>query len=173
MSEAAASAAAEPAEKPKGKRGLILGLVAALLLGGGGFYATRQGLVDPGKLLGGGSSGSHGGGGHGASTAAVLPEGVAFVAMQPILVSLGPEASARHLRFTAQLEVDPAHAAEVEGVMPRIVDALNGYLRAIEARDIEDPAALTRLRAQMLRRVQVVTGEGQVRDLLVTELVLN
>ena len=40
-------------------------------------------------------------------------------------------------------------------------------------RDIEDPAALARLRAQMLRRIQVVTGEGQVRDLLITEFVLN
>ena len=32
---------------------------------------------------------------------------------------------------------------------------------------------LVRLRAQMLRRVQMVTGEGRVRDLLITEFVLN
>jgi flagellar protein FliL len=57
--------------------------------------------------------------------------------------------------------------------MPRIVDVLNGYLRAVEVREFEDPAALVRLRAQMLRRVQIVTGEGRVRDLLVTEFVLN
>ncbi len=40
-------------------------------------------------------------------------------------------------------------------------------------RDLENPAAIQRLRAQMLRRVQVVTGEGRVRDLLVTEFILN
>ena len=57
--------------------------------------------------------------------------------------------------------------------MPRIVDVLNTYLRAVEVRDLEEPAAMARLRAQMLRRVQVVTGEGRVRDLLVTEFVLN
>ncbi|MBC7156526.1 MAG: flagellar basal body protein FliL, partial [Rhodobacteraceae bacterium] len=35
------------------------------------------------------------------------------------------------------------------------------------------PAALVRLRAQMLRRVQVVAGAGRVRDLLVNEFVVN
>jgi flagellar FliL protein len=29
------------------------------------------------------------------------------------------------------------------------------------------------MRAQLLRRIQIVTGEGRVRDLLVTEFVLN
>ena len=38
---------------------------------------------------------------------------------------------------------------------------------------IRHPEAEARLRAQMLRRIQVVTGEAQVRDLLVTEFVLN
>ncbi len=50
---------------------------------------------------------------------------------------------------------------------------LNSYLRAVEVRQLEDPSALLRLRAQMLRRVQIVTGEGRVRDLLISEFVLN
>jgi flagellar FliL protein len=57
--------------------------------------------------------------------------------------------------------------------MPRILDVLNSYLRAIDVASIEDPQAMARLRAQMLRRIQIVTGEGRVRDLLVTEFVLN
>jgi flagellar FliL protein len=57
--------------------------------------------------------------------------------------------------------------------MPRIQDVLNTYLRAVDVEDLEEPAALLRLRAQMLRRVQVVVGDGPVRDLLVTEFVLN
>ena len=56
---------------------------------------------------------------------------------------------------------------------PRILDVLNSYLRAIETASIEDPQAMARLRAQMLRRIQIVTGEGRVRDLLITEFVLN
>lgn len=57
--------------------------------------------------------------------------------------------------------------------MPRIADVLNTYLRAVEVRDLEAPAATVWLRAQMLRRIQVVAGEGRVRDLLITEFVLN
>ncbi len=53
------------------------------------------------------------------------------------------------------------------------MDILNGYLRAVDVRDLEDPSALIRLRAQMLRRIQIVTGEGRVKDLLIMEFVLN
>jgi flagellar protein FliL len=174
MSGAVASADADPAGKPRGKRGLILGILGALILGGGGFYVTYSGLVDlSGIFRGGTASGgsSHGGSAsHGGATGEPAAN---FVALDPILVSLGPGARAKHLRFTGQLDVDPDQAAAVQAELPRIIDAFNTYLRAVEVRDLEDPAALTRLRAQMLRRAQTVTGEGQVRDLLITEFVLN
>ena len=57
--------------------------------------------------------------------------------------------------------------------MPRVIDVLNSYLRALEIGDIADAAALVRLRAQMLRRIQIVTGAGRVNDLLIMEFVLN
>ena len=56
---------------------------------------------------------------------------------------------------------------------PRVMDVLNGFLRAVEVQELEDPAALIRLRAQMLRRIQIVVGEGRVNDLLIVEFVLN
>jgi flagellar FliL protein len=152
-----------PAPKPKGKLGLLLGLMAALALGGGGFYAVYAGLLDPGSLL------HH----EAAAPEAGVAGDVAFVALDPIMISLAPGASAKHLRFSGQLEVGPDHAAEVTALMPRVLDVLNTYLRAVDVKDLEAPAALARLRAQMLRRIQVVTGEGMVNDLLVTEFVLN
>ena len=180
MADAAETADDAPPAKPRRKLGLVLGLVGALALGGGGFYAVYAGLVDPASLTGlvgggGHAGGGHdGGGGHGAAEGGVSVLGdVAFVAMDPIMISLPPGASARHLRFAGQLEVAPEHAAEVSGLMPRVLDVLNTYLRAVEVRDLEEPAALARLRAQMLRRIQVVTGEGRVRDLLIAEFVLN
>jgi flagellar FliL protein len=173
MTNAAEIADAEHAPK-KGKLGLILGLVGALALGGGGFYAIYAGLLDPAALFGGGGHASDGqaSDGHGAPAATALAD-VAFVPMDPIMISLPPGGTARHLRFSGQLEVAPENAATVAALMPRVLDVLNTYLRAVQARDIEDPAALARLRAQMLRRIQVVTGDGQVRDLLITEFVLN
>jgi flagellar FliL protein len=90
-----------------------------------------------------------------------------------MIISLGDAAGSRHLRFTAQVEVAEASEADVTLLAPRIMDVLNSYLRAIEISAIEDPKAMAKLRAQMLRRIQIVTGEGRVRDLLITEFVLN
>lgn len=179
MSNAAAPAdtTQDAAPKKKGKLGLIVGLVLAVALGGGAFQAVRTGMFDPMALLAGGgdhggAAGGHADAGHGGGAPAVVGN-VAFVAMEPIMISLPPGRSSKLLRFSGQLEVAPEHAAEVTALMPRVLDVLNTYLRAVEVADLEQPAALARLRAQMLRRVQVVTGEGLVRDLLVTEFVLS
>ncbi len=149
--------------KTSGRRGLIVGLALAALLGGGGFYLVWSGLV-----LGTGDHTEK-------AEQATVPDmpDIAFVPVTPILVSLGPGTNARHLRFQAQLEVDKASQPDVEQLMPRVVDVLNGYLRAVEPAELEEPGALTRVRSQMLRRVQIVTGEGRVRDLLIMEFVLN
>ncbi len=151
-----------PAPKGTGKRALALGLGAGLLLGGLGFGAVYLGLFD----------GVFGTKDHARMTIAPL-DGVGFLPLEPIIINLPPEASARHLRFVGELEVEPDHAEDVALLMPRIIDALNTYLRAVDVADLEQPAATVWLRAQMLRRIQVVTGEGRVRDLLITEFVLS
>lgn len=148
--------------KQKSKWGpLLLGLVLAVFMGGAGFYATWSGWI-AGFFVAE----------HAEVAALPLPD-IAFVPVDPVVISLGPAASSRHLRFTAQLEVSSAHADEVKAMMPRVLDVLNSYLRAVAVTDLEEPSAMARLRAQMLRRVQIVTGEGRVRDLLVIEFVLN
>ena len=52
-------------------------------------------------------------------------------------------------------------------------DVLNTYLRAVEITDLEDPAAMTRLRAQMVRRVRMVTPPDTVRDVLILDFILD
>lgn len=150
----------DAAPPKKSKLPVIIGLVLALALGGGGFFVTWSGL------LFGDDEASH------APAVGALPD-IAFVPVDPLVVSLGNAAQRRHLRFTAQIEVGKPYEQEVTMLLPRILDVLNGYLRAVEVTELEDPTALVRLRAQMLRRVQIVTGEGRVRDLLITEFVLN
>lgn len=161
--------------------GLILGLILALTGAGGGFFLTYSGMMA--SLLGGGdhqpapadSQGPASAGDARADRgAAGLTQGnTGFVPIEAITISLGPRGQSRHLRFAAQLEVASAHVAEVQHLMPRITDVLNIYLRALDPHELEEPAALLRLRAQMLRRVQIVTGPGLVTDLLVMEFVLN
>ena len=87
--------------------------------------------------------------------------------------SLGKEAKSRHLKVTVTVEVEPGREADVSGISPRIVDVLNTYLRAVDERDLEIPRAMVRLRAQMLRRVKLVSPPGAVRDVLIQQFVLN
>jgi flagellar FliL protein len=147
--------------KKKSKLPLLIGLVLAITLGAGGFYATWSGMI-----LGTNSEATV------AEIVDPLPD-IAFVPVDPIVISLGRNSVANHLRFTSQIEVNKSMTQEVTLLLPRIMDVLNGYLRAIDITQLEDPAALIRIRAHMLRRIQIVTGEGRVRDLLITEFVLN
>jgi flagellar FliL protein len=156
----------EAGETGGGKRGLLIGLVAALVLGAGGFYAAYSGLVGGPTEDGEVPAAAH------PAPDTTLPD-IAFIPLDPLVVSLGRGATNRHLRFSAQLEVPAAFEAEVRLLTPRVLDVLNGFLRAVDSRDIETPASLGRLRAQMLRRAKVVVGEDRVRDLLITEFVLN
>lgn len=149
-------------QKKKSKLPLILGLVLFLALGGGGFYSVYAGLIlSPAPAHS--TESEH---------ATDMPD-IAFVPLDPVTITLGEVAANIHLRFAAQLEVETVKKAEVTLLIPRILDVLNGYLRAVEVAELGDPNALVRLRSQMLRRIQIVTGEGRVRDLLVTEFVLN
>ncbi len=157
-------------EKKPSKLPMIIGVVLALAGGGGGFFAVQSGM------LGGSAPATHSDG-HSEVVdehveTAPLPD-VAFVEVPQVTISLGPGANASHLRFRASLEVPSQYASEVEGILPRVQDVLNSYLRALSAEDLEAQGALVRLRGQMLRRVRLVAGEGRVRDLLVLEFVMN
>ena len=154
---------AAPARK-RGKGLLIGGLAAMLLLGGAGFYATFSGMLAlpiPGTE---------------ASAAKPRPAPgapAAFVPVGQLTVSLGPSATARHLRLSAELEVEPGFEREVATLLPRVLDVMNTYLQALDESDLSQPAAMARMRAHMLRRIRIVTGEGRVRDLLITEFVMQ
>ncbi|MEX0338176.1 MAG: flagellar basal body-associated protein FliL [Arenibacterium sp.] len=169
-------AAAEPTEEtPKsGKKPLLIGIVLAVLGGGGGYFVVSSGIMPLGAKP------------EMQKTSDVAPEEtvtirksgtdlskVAFVPIEPIVVSLNHQTTVKHLRFRASLEVETAYAQYVEQLLPRVADVLNSYLRAIDTEDFSDSLALMRLRAQMLRRIQIVTGQGRVRDLLIQEFVLN
>lgn len=155
----------------RGRLPLILGLVLALAGGAGGFFAVRSGLLPLPGAAGHDAEAGHGGR---ADSAPFEDLGdLAFVPVEPLVISYAEPGRSRHLRFRAELEVPGAEMEEVARVMPRVVDVLNTYLRALRLTDIEQSAALLRLRAQMLRRVQAVVGEGRINDLLVMEFVLD
>lgn len=159
------SEVAESAESPR--RGLLrplaVGLGGAVALGGAVGLAAFTGVLDGLPLIG-----------RTDPAAAPPPIGdVVFLELEPMVISLAAQARHRHLRFSATLEVARGHQSDVTRLTPRILDVLNSYLRAVDPAEFDEPALLFRMRAQMLRRVRLVTGEERVRDILITEFVLN
>lgn len=163
MSETPDATAEAPAAK-RSRLPLILGVVLMLLLAGGGFYAVYSGM-----LFGHAEAPKQAE----ASPTDQPVDDVAFVPIDPVIVSIETSAERVHLRFVAQMEVAKPHEEEVRLLLPRVQDVLNGYLRAVEFSELEKPTALVSLRAQLVRRIQLVAGEGRVRDLLITEFVIN
>lgn len=149
------------APRAKSKSGLLVGLLLAVFAGTGAFYAVYTGLVFSGAEKQ-------------ASVEKTVEdtELATFVELKPLLITLGNGADLQ-LRFSAQLEVEPSKKADVENLEPRILDVLNGYLMAVDTTDLQSSTALIKLRVHMLRRIQLVTGDGHVRDLLITEFVLT
>ena len=195
--------AADTAPPPRkaSKLPLLLGIVLGLAGGGGGFMATRMGLfgASGGAVAGAEHAAeeeSHAAeGDHGETTDHATDDahaaegdhaeeggdaghdgevkGASFVPLDPLIVNVDSPEGGRYLRFVAQVEAAPGKAVEVEANKPRFADVLNGYLRAVDIADLENPRALDLLRGQMLRRLQTVAGEGAIRDLLIVEFVLN
>lgn len=142
----------------------VLSVVLFLVGAGLGYFAITSGVVP----FGASEPVAHAP----VTTPSDLPD-VAFVSVPTLIVTLPPDARNTHLRFSAQIEVPRAHQADVEYLMPRIQDLMNGYLRALTAADIERPGALYEIRLQLFRRVVMVVGLGRANGLLVTEFILS
>ena len=176
------------AEEPRAERvpktsrkGLLIGVGLAAVFGAGAFYAVFSGLilalsdVEEGAVVTGGDAAMDGGE-HDTLSGLTVPASVsdvAFLPVEPIVVSLaGPEKN-RHLRFRAELEVPTPYRGDVEHLMPRVIDVMNAYLRAVDPQTLSSPGALILLRSQILRRIGLVVGTERVNDVLVMEFVLS
>ena len=165
---------AAPPPPRHSKLPLVIGLVLLVVCAGVGFFAISQGLV-PGL---GAKAPEQAGADPAApdtkdaASESALPE-VAFVPLEPLVVSLQGADPPRFLRFGAILEVPLPHETDVTRLLPRITDALNSFLQAIDLQMVTDRDALLRLRVQMLHRVQLVVGQDRVRDVLIAEFVVN
>ncbi|MEO1194623.1 MAG: flagellar basal body-associated FliL family protein [Pseudomonadota bacterium] len=161
MSDAATDPeAGDEAPKKGGLKPLLIGLVLAVAGGAGGFFAGSSGIL-----------------GGDAPQEETKKEGAikdtVFVAVDPLVISIVRPDRVAQLRLQLSLEVESPYASEVEALKPRLMDVLNSYLRAVDTAEFDGSGALVRLRAQMLRRVQIVVGNDAVHDLLVQEFVVN
>ena len=176
------AAAAEDGAEPKKKKGLMgpimIGLVLALLLGGGAAYGVMSGLVPLGDEEHA-KDGEHGEDGkhakkdkHKDEHKEEKKEPPVFVAFEPLTITLTHGGAPRQLRLALSVETSKEYAEKVEIMKPRMLDALNTLLRAMHDNELTEPAGLDRLRAQMLRRVRIAADPTAVKDLLITEFVV-
>ena len=167
---------ADEDEPPKKKsKALLFGLIGAVVLGGGAFYGVFSGMI---PLPFGGDESVVEAKEDPAEPAKdefsnPVDTAAAFVPIEEMIISLGPEVSAKHLKVQVSIEVEPGTEGDVQSISPRIADVLNTYLRAIDGTELEDPRSMTRMRAQILRRVRLVAPQGAVRDVLIQQFVLN
>lgn len=123
--------------------------------------------------------GDHGGGGGGEHGAA-KPTGPAFLKVtdekgQDLVINLNaPEGQMRYLNLGIQLELKSHGDIEkVKGVMPRIVDQYQTFLRELRVKDLRGSAGIYRLQMELLARVNQAIAPLQVKDVLIDKFIIQ
>ena len=152
--------------KLPGKK-LVLFFIAPILLlamTGAGIYFS--GLAD--SFLGGGEAEEEllAEAQHGPSVYYDLPE---------MLVNLNTSGrKTGYLKISVSLELASEKDIEhLQGVMPRIVDNFQVYLREMRVEDLQGSAGLQRLREELLLRVSNAARPAVVRDVLFREMLIQ
>jgi flagellar FliL protein len=99
----------------------------------------------------------------------------AFLPIPTMIVNLSSDdGTPRYLRLTVQLELknqEDLHA--VEGVIPRVIDQFQTYLRELRVRDLRGSAGIYRLQMELLWRVNQAAAPVEVKDVLFQEILIQ
>ena len=189
----------EGVDAPKKKKIPLLFIVipaALLVLGGGGgaaFFlmqpkaaAAEEG--DHGAEKKGGhekkaekkGGGDHGGGADAAADPSLGvisegPDGVTFYTLPDMVVNIqSADGRPTYLKLKLTLETKDAHVAEqLQAEMPRMQDMFQGFLRELRPEDLAGSAGSFQLRAEILRRVNLIAAPGKVDAVLIEEMLVK
>jgi flagellar protein FliL len=129
-------------------------------------------------VLGGGGAGAYwyfGSAGHEKPVEAVLKPAI-FVDLPDVLVNLSNSGTDRpqYLKVKIVLELpDPTIVAQIQPLMPRVMDAFQTYLRELRATDLDGSAGLYRLKEELTRRVNVAVAPNRITAVLFKEIVVQ
>jgi flagellar FliL protein len=120
-------------------------------------------------------------GGHGKeeaqANAAAQVKPPTFLDMPDVLVNLSSSATGdrtQYLKVKVTLELpDQAMSAQIQPVMPRLMDAFQTYLRELRPTDLEGSAGLYRLKEELTRRVNASIAPNRVTAVLFKEIVIQ
>ncbi len=152
-----------PAKRKLSLKMIIIGVAGLAVLGGiggGGYYFLFAG--------------------HGkeeaAAPAAPQPKPVVFLDMPDVLVNLSSTGGDRtqYLKVKVTLELpDQAMSAQIQPVMPRLMDAFQTYLRELRPTDLDGSAGLYRLKEELTRRVNAAIAPSRINAVLFKEIVVQ
>lgn len=151
----------------KKKKLIIAGAAAALLVAGGGGAYAMFGGSSKAEAHGDASSSeaSEGGEGHG--------EGEKFVDVPPMLVNMrSADGTARFIKLHFMLVPGPKGTEEgLKDKLPVLLDTYQPFLRELRPEDLAGSAAVFRIKEEMLVRATESLGAGQVKDVLIQDLI--
>lgn len=158
---AEADGAAPPAKKLKlpSKKIMIMAVAGLLVVGGGagGYF-----------MFFGGSKHEE------AKKEVAKP--ATFVDLPDVLVNLSSAGTDRtqYLKVKIVLELpDPLLVAQIQPLMPRVMDAFQTYLRELRPTDLDGSAGLYRLKEELTRRVNVAVAPNKITAVLFKEIVVQ
>lgn len=193
-------AAAEGAPAKKKLPLLFIIIPAALLvLGGGGgaaFFLMKPKPAEAeaaGDAHGAPAKGGHDkkadkkaeGGGHGApaggeadpalGTIAEGPDGVTFFTLPDMVVNIqSADGRPTFLKLKLTLEMADANLAHhLQAEAPRMQDMFQSFLRELRPEDLAGSAGTFQLRAELLRRVNLIAAPGKVDAVLIEEMLVQ
>jgi flagellar FliL protein len=112
-----------------------------------------------------------------AAAAADQVKPVVFVDLPEVLVNLsstGTGERTQYLKVKLVLELpDKALSAQIDPVMPRIMDTFQTYLRELRPTDLDGSAGLYRLKEELTRRVNAAIAPGRINAVLFKEIVIQ
>jgi flagellar FliL protein len=196
VSDGAPGAEGEDGEAAPAKKKIPLLFIiipaALVVLGGGG--ATAFLLMKPksaeaagdhaapakeekkGKKEGGGHGGGEGGAApEGAGKIAAGPDGVTFYTLPDMIVNIqSADGRPTYLKLRLTLETkDAAVASHLQAEAPRMQDMFQGFLRELRPEDLAGSAGSYQLRAEILRRVNLIAAPGKVDAVLIEEMLVQ
>lgn len=189
-----------PAKKKLPLLFIIAPVAALVVLGGGGAAAFMMMKPKPAEAHGEEEKGGHGdekkkgghgeekkkgGGGHGGGEGgeadpalgkiAEGPDGVTFYTLPDMVVNIqSPDSRPTYLKLKLTLEMQDADlATTLQHEAPRMQDMFQGFLRELRPEDLAGSAGSYQLRAEILRRVNLIAAPGKVDAVLIEEMLVQ
>ncbi|MCF8478337.1 MAG: flagellar basal body-associated protein FliL [Pseudolabrys sp.] len=152
----------EPAKtksKLPSKKVMMMAVAGVLVVGGGGFGGY--------KIFGGKKH---------EEPKKEVAKPATFVDLPDVLVNLanGGGDRTQYLKVKIVLELpDPLLVAQIQPLMPRVMDAFQTYLRELRPTDLDGSAGLYRLKEELTRRVNVAVAPNKITAVLFKEIIVQ